>query len=102
MSSDNYSHHISQQASSGLSIRDYCRKHNLTYHTCLYRKKRLGFVIPHFSRSSSSFAEVTPSQAPTLIHADIFLGDARIQVPLCASLEEWRILLQALTLTASC
>ncbi len=41
MSPHAYVLHIPQQARSGLSALAYCRKFNLTYHTFLYRRRRL-------------------------------------------------------------
>lgn len=92
MPSDNYTRHISQQADSGLSILAYCRKFSLTYHTFLYRKKRLE---SHAHTSPSAFAEVTSMDSLAASHADIILGHAHIHIPLCASLEQWKTILQA-------
>lgn len=101
MSPDNYSRHISHQANSGLSILAYCRKYSLTYHTFLYRKKRFDSQTSPLA-GHSAFAEVTPTESQTVNHANIIVGVSRIQVPLSASLDQWKVILQALAAATSC
>lgn len=99
MPTDKYSDHITRQQQSGLSIRAYCRKFNLTYHTFLYRKKHLQQCL---ATTPSAFTEVIPAEPPASVYANLVLGAAHIQIPLDATPHQWRAILMACAMDLPC
>ena len=103
MNKDQFMELLSQQQSSGLTVKEYCQEHSINISTFGYWKRKLNLTHPKTSKSSTPkpTAELVPMQIQHSVSTSTKVGGIIIQFPNGIQLEfarsDDKIALQTLT-----